>query len=241
MYDADAATTDAPLYWCVGEHATVGGAVHVMHDEHISVTGVPRYAGTGVIPPVDGEEEFSATCAPLLSAGKPVRLSVPPVKIPQRRPVAVENKAPVLEVDPPEPGRFQSTVTPAFSNPVTVWAPASAALMPLASDAGVIPANCAMVYVTVDAPVKVVPDGHAATAAIVAGAAAGGDGLGLGGNGLGGGTGGGKGGGDGGLLSAPAPEGAGGVAANAVPVTLQPAVDWPLDSAASCVALSATG
>jgi hypothetical protein len=62
---------------------------------------------------------------------------------------------------------------------------------------------------------------------------------GIGGDG-GGGSGGGSGGG-GGLLSAPATAGAGGVAANALPVTLQPAVDWPLDSAASCVALSATG
>ena len=84
-----------------------------------------------------------------------------------------------------------------------------------------------------DAPVSVV--GHAATVAIVTGAAAGGDGL---GSGRGGGDGGG---GDGGLLSAPAPEGVGGVAANAVPATAQPAVDWPLDSDDSCVAVSATG
>ena len=92
-----------------------------------------------------------------------------------------------------------------------------------------------------DAPASVVPAGHAAVVAIVTGAAAGGDGLGLGGNGLGGGSGGGSGGGDGGLLTAPALTGAGGVGPNALPVTVQPVVDWPLDSAASCVAVSDTG
>ena len=53
---------------------------------------------------------------------------------------------------------------------------ASAALIPLASDAGVMPANCAMVYVTVDAPASVVPapEEHAATFAIVTGAVGGG-------------------------------------------------------------------
>ena len=97
-----------------------------------------------------------------------------------------------------------------------------------------------------DAPASmVVPVGHAATVVIVTGAATGGEGLGLGGYGLGGGSGGGsgggRGGGDGGLLSTRAPEGAGGVGANALPVTLQPVVVWPLDNAASCVAVSATG
>jgi hypothetical protein len=47
-------------------------------------------------------------------------------------------------------------------------------------------------------------------------------------------------GGDGDTAGVPAPEGAGGVAANAVPVTVQPGVDWPLDNDASCVAESAT-
>ena len=143
VYEDVAATTVAPLYRCVGPHAAVGGAVHVMQDEHTSVTGVPRYDGTGVIPPIDDDDvEFRTTCKPLPSTGKPVRLSTLPVMIPQRRPVADENKAPVLDAGPPEPGRFQSTFTPAFSSPVTDWLPASAALMPFASEAGVMPVNC---------------------------------------------------------------------------------------------------
>ena len=120
MYEDVAATTVAPLYRCVGPHAAVGGAVHVMHDEHTSVTGVPRYAGTCGIPPIGDVVEFRTTCKPLPSTGKPVRLSTLPVRTPQRRPVAEENKAPVLADDPPEPpGRFQSTFTPACSSPVT--------------------------------------------------------------------------------------------------------------------------
>ena len=108
-----------PLYRCVGPHAAVGGAVQEIHEEHTSDTGVPRYAGTGGIPPIDDVVEFRTTCKPLPSTGKPVRLSTPPVRKPQRRPVAAENKAPVLVADPPEPGRFQSTFTPAFSSPDT--------------------------------------------------------------------------------------------------------------------------
>jgi hypothetical protein len=144
-YDIVAATTVAPLYRCVGAHATVGGAVQEMHDEHTSDTGVPKYAGAGGEPPIisDDDEEFRTTCAPLLSTGKPVRLRTPPVRTPQRRPVAEENTAPVLEDIPPS--IFHSAVTPAFSSPVTDWEAASAALMPLASEAGVMPVYCEMV------------------------------------------------------------------------------------------------
>ena len=138
MYDAVAATTVAPLYRCVGPHAAVGGAVQAMHDEHTSDTGVPVYAGT--IPPPDGEVVFRTTCTPLLSVGNPVRLSTPPVTKPQGRPVAEENKTPLFTLLDMLL-KFQSTVTPAFSSPVTDWLLATAALMPLASDAGVMPAN----------------------------------------------------------------------------------------------------
>ena len=105
-YDALDATTAEPLYRCVGPHATLGGAVQNTHDEHTSDTGVPTYAGTadkeGIpIPPnaggpADDDVTFRSTCAPLLSAGKPVRLSTPPVRKPHRSPVAFENKAPLF-------------------------------------------------------------------------------------------------------------------------------------------------
>ena len=117
----------------------------MMHDEHTSVAGVPKYAGTGADPPpiiIDDEVAFRSTCAPLPSAGKPVRLSTPPAKKPQRSPVAEENKAPEFIEGPPMLNNFQSTVTPAFSSPVTDWEEASAALIPLASDAGVMPVYC---------------------------------------------------------------------------------------------------
>ena len=151
-YGANVAVTAvAPLYRCVGPHAAMGGAVHVMHDEHTSVTGVPMYAGIEVdegiiIPPISGappadEVTFSNTCAPVLSAGKPVRLSTPPFTKPQGKPVAVENRAPLFTVGPDVLIKPQSTVTPAFSRPVTDWLAASATATPLAIDAGVMPAN----------------------------------------------------------------------------------------------------
>ena len=151
--DSVAATTVVPLKRCVGPHAAVGGAVQAMHDEHTNKTGVPMYAGTDEdegIPPIDKEPidddavTFSSTCAPLLSAGNPVRLSTPPVRKPHRRPVAEENKAPVFKGGKLKLFRFQSAVTPVFSSPVTDWLPAIAALMPLASEAGVMPANVAI-------------------------------------------------------------------------------------------------
>ena len=150
--DNVAVTAVAPLYRCVGPHATVGGAVQVMHDEHTSVTGVPMYAGTDdgeegiIIPPSGGappddDVTFNRTCAPLLSAGKPVRLSTPPVTKPQGSPVAEENKAPLFTEASDMLIKPQSTVTPAFSRPVTDWLVASATATPLAMDAGVMPAN----------------------------------------------------------------------------------------------------
>jgi hypothetical protein len=92
--DAVPAVAPVALKRCdTGEHAAVGGAGHEKQEEHTSVTGATGKLGIATaLPPKGVRVVLSVMEAPVLSAGKPVRLISPSLPMtPQRRPVAVEN------------------------------------------------------------------------------------------------------------------------------------------------------